>query len=90
MDTQEIKKDIKNIHISKDTTIVVLAIALVLVSTMAVCMSFGRGHMDRYDRQGRMDQGFQRQFMGRNNFNTNPTINPITAPVIPPAPVAPQ
>lgn len=42
MDTQEIKKDIKNMHVSKNVIIGILAIALVVVSAVTIGLGVDR------------------------------------------------
>ena len=75
METVEIKKDSKKVEISKDTIIIALTIALVIVSAIAICLAcLGEGHGERgkYSREGMMGQYSQSErYFGDNNINPN-------------------
>lgn len=98
MDTLEIKKDSKKIEISKDTIIIVLAVALVIVSAAALC-SFhfkGRGYgRDGYDRGGMMGRFQQNGGYFDNNiypydiYDKNSTLNTTPNPATGGVPTTP-
>jgi Domain of unknown function (DUF305) len=70
MDTQEIKKDITKIHISKNIIIGILSIALVAVS--AVAIGLGVDHEEHIN--GKEYQG--EKFLGENNRYDDHNVNP--------------
>lgn len=73
MDIQEIKKDVKNMHMSKNVIICGLSVALVLVSAVAIGLAVGgEGHGERGERgNGRMEQNSKEQGM-YDDHNVNP------------------
>lgn len=73
MDIQEIKKDVKNIQVSKNTIICGLSVALVLVSAVAIGLAVsGEEHGDRGERYGgRMEQGYDDHNVNPNDGETN-------------------
>lgn len=73
MDIQEIKKDVKNIQVSKNAIIIALSIALVLVSAVAIGLAVdGEEHGNRDERyDGRMEQGYDDHNVNPNDGETN-------------------
>lgn len=69
----EIKKDLKKIEISKDMIIIILSVALLVVSAIAICSaSFGGGRGDRDFGRERMMGRYQQYGKYANENNTNP------------------
>lgn len=95
MDLQEIKNDFKSTHISKNVIIVCLSVALVIVSTAAICMATfrGRHHGGRYE-NNRYEGMMQR---GGNSYGPGmmmrrqavPMGGGVNTQVAPPTPVEP-
>jgi len=74
MDIIEIKKDSKKIEISKDTVIIVLSIGIIIVSGIAIFLSFRGGHSERKDfERGRIMQQYNEsnRYIDDNNVNPN-------------------
>jgi uncharacterized protein (DUF305 family) len=74
MDIQEIKKDVKNMHVSKNVIIGILAVALVVVSAVAIGLGVDReDHGDRgeHNRGGMMEQGYDDHNVNPNDRETN-------------------
>ena len=73
----EIKKDSKKIEISKNTIIIILSVALVIVSAVAICLACFEG--ERGDKnengRGRMMGQYQQYggYVDDNNVNPNDT-----------------
>lgn len=71
----EVKKDSKKIEISKNTIIIILSVALVIVSAVAICLACFEG--DRGDKnengRGRMMGQYQQYggYADDNNINPN-------------------
>jgi hypothetical protein len=69
MDIQEVKKDIKNIQISKNVVICILSVALVLVSAVAIGLAVGGE--ENGDRGERNSEGMMGQRYDDNDVNLN-------------------
>jgi hypothetical protein len=100
MDVQEIKKDVKNIQVSKNAIICGLLVALVLVSAVAIGLAGGGeedgGRGEERD-NGRMEQRYDDNNANPNDGETNDDqsapVDQNTKPAsttTPTNPVAPQ